>query len=295
MLKRLTIAICALGLVVAQTASVEAVTEESVTLVAVGDIAQLAGDQAATAELTTRINPDQILLLGDLAYYTGSAYEFESFFEPSWGVHASKSWAVPGNHEYGTTYARGYRQYAAAHGWPMQKNGDAWWVKEIAGSQWVVIGLDSEKAKGAVGVRQASFLKQALKKFPGQPVIMMWHRPRFSKGVHGNTEYMNQLWTIAMSDLDVKIFLWAHDHNYERRKMYKRLANGKLHTVRTFVVGTGGATLRNCDGGSKPPSLLCGTKNNFGVLKLTLTAKQYSWQFVRTNDQVADFGPETIK
>jgi hypothetical protein len=143
-------------------------------------------------------------------------------------------------------------------------------------------------------VRQAKFLKQALKKYPGQPIIVMWHRPRFSKGIHGNTEYMNNLWNIAMSDLDVKMFLWGHDHNYERRTISKKLASGKTHTVQTFVVGTGGAQLRNCPNGSAFPQLQCGTKNNFGVLKLDLEANRYGWSFIKIDDMTYDSGTKVI-
>jgi hypothetical protein len=188
----------------------------------------------------------------------------------------------------------GYRLYAQANNWPLQPNLDAWWSRKIAGSNWVVIGLDSEKATGTAGARQEKFLKLTLKKHQGKSIIVMWHRPRFSKGVHGNNAYMNNLWTIAMSDLDVKMFLWGHDHNYERRSITKRLANGTKHTVQTFVVGTGGAQLRNCPSGSKLPQLQCGTKNNFGVLKLDLRDNQYAWSFIKIDDQTYDSGTTNI-
>ena len=123
-LRKLTLITCAF-LLLAPILAAQATGEDSVSVVAVGDIGMLAGEQAATADLTTRLNPDRVLLLGDLAYYSGSVYEFETYFDPFWGVHTNKSWAVPGNHEYGTRYAVGYRLYAQAHNWPLQPNLDA--------------------------------------------------------------------------------------------------------------------------------------------------------------------------
>ncbi len=258
---------------------------ESVTIVAVGDIAQKDGHQAATAALAQRIDADQILLLGDLAYYQGSSAQFAEYFQPTWGALAAKSWAVPGNHEYGATNAAGYRTYARQNSWPMQSDGALWWDRNIANSNWAVIGLNSEVLSGKAGARQITFLKSALKRHQGQPTIVMWHRPRFSKGLHGDTVSTSALWNLIKVDADVKMVLWGHDHNFENRRIVVSKSGGQKRHLETFVVGTGGAALRLCKVPSAPPALLCGA-DNFGVLKLTLNAQSYSWQFVRTDDSV---------
>ena len=140
---------------------------------------------------------------------------------------------------------------------------------------------------------QLKFFKAALQRHQGQPIIVMWHRPRFSSGLHGDAKNTDALWKLAAADRDVKVVLWGHDHNYEHRKFIYRNADGSKRYLDTFVVGTGGAELRACRVPSRAPSLLCGP-NNFGVLKLQLTSESLTWSFIHTNDQVKDLGVRNI-
>ncbi|MEY4322344.1 MAG: hypothetical protein RL410_125 [Actinomycetota bacterium] len=291
-MKRIVIAMSVSGLL-ALMSTAPSVATQTVDVVAVGDIAQKNGHQSETAALAQRLNPDQILLLGDLAYYQGSASQFATYFEPTWGALANKSWAVPGNHEYGTTNANGYRAYAQSKSWPMQSDGALWWDHDIAQSSWAVIGLNSEVLSGKAGARQIAFLKAALKRHNGQSTIVMWHRPRFSQGLHGDNTNTSPLWNLIKVDTDVKIVLWGHDHNFQNRRFVVANTNGVKRYLDTFVVGTGGAELRLCKVPSQPPSILCGA-DNFGVLRLTLNPHSYSWQFVRISDEVAASATRTF-
>jgi len=261
----------------------------SVTILAVGDIAQKTGAQASTAALAASVSADRILLLGDLAYYQGSTQQFHDYFDPSWGVLARKSWAVPGNHEYGTTNAAGYKAAAKTYVWPTQTSGDLWWDRNIAHSTWAVIGLDSEQISGASAARQIAFLRAALKRHKSQPIIVIWHRPRYSLGLHGDATDTSSLWKVASASLNVKIFLWAHEHNYQRQRITIKATSGATHRVSAFIVGTGGAELRSCQTANHLPTLICGA-NNFGVLKIVLTGTSYSWSFISTTNVTKDHG-----
>jgi len=254
--------------------------QSSVTIVAVGDIARKGGGQATTAALTKNLNPSRIILMGDLAYKTGSAANFTNYFLPKWKPLLTKVWAVPGNHEYNTANAAGYRKLIKDYAMP--KTGtNLWWVKKT--SNWTVIGLDSEALTGTKGKNQTAFLRDALKNNNGRPTIVTWHRPTFSRGEHGNQNDTKVLWNIIAADKDVKLVLWGHDHNYEQVNRKVQAGTSNQHKLMTFVVGTGGAELRNCATPNIPGELLCGKSNNYGVLKLTLGANSYSWSYQNAN------------
>lgn len=252
----------------------------SVTIVAVGDIAKSRGGQAKTAALTKNLNPTHIILLGDLVYPNGTDREFRRHFLPRWGSLLSKSWAIPGNHEYRTQNAAGYRNLVAKNGMPSTGE-NLWWVKQTGA--WTVIGLDSETLTGETGQKQIEFLQQTLASNDGRPTLVNWHRPTFSRGHHGDQIDTAPLWDLVSKDKDVKLVLWAHEHNYEQLERVAQPGTADERKINTFIVGTGGATLRNCPTKNIPGELICGKKNNYGVLQLKLEDSGYSWSYRNAN------------
>lgn len=257
--------------------------DSSIKVVAVGDIAYVAnGAQNATAALSDALNPELILLLGDLAYNKGSKSEFKKKFIPSWGpvVKAQQTIAVPGNHEYKTSNANGYRSFIKSYGLPKTGN-DLWSVKNIG--EYTIIGLDSEglgkgKNLNAKGKREKKFLTKALLQNNGRPTIVMWHRPRFSTGEHGDQTDVGvtTLWNMVAADTDVKLVLWGHDHDFETGE--PTAPTGRK--VPTMVIGTGGAKQRECTGATCIDFV-------FGVTALTLKAKSIDWEFRTTEESGA--------
>src|SRR5688572_28805909 len=77
-------------------------------ILAIGDIASCAstGDEE-TADLVDGLE-GPVLLLGDLAYDSGTTAEFANCYDPSWGPHKGRSIPSPGNHEYVTAGAAPY-------------------------------------------------------------------------------------------------------------------------------------------------------------------------------------------
>lgn len=275
----------------------------SVTVVAVGDIAYTAGgSQGKTAALTKALKPKAVILIGDIAYgASGRAATYSNFqkkFLPKWGSVLKKypTYAVPGNHEYNSsgTTATGYAKLVAKYKLP--KTGtDSWWVKNKGA--WTIIGLDSEglassgsNCSGTLtdkGTRQIAFIQSALASHDGRPTIVTWHRPRYSSGDHGDQtdKGVCELWNTVKADTDVKVVLWGHDHNYERvSNKVVNLGQSNQNSLTTFVIGTGGAPLRECPGvTANTNSLICGKETkvnpNYGVLKLTLKATSFSWSY----------------
>jgi hypothetical protein len=236
-------------------------------IVAAGDIADNGGAQMETAALTESLDPGIVIALGDLAYDSGTIEEFRTRWAPSWGRFDDIALTVPGNHEYYTAGAAGYREY-------FDITGRTWWKKR--NGTWLVIGLDSERPTNP---RQLAFLRRVLDRHDGTPTVVVWHRPRFSSGDHGDSGFVDPLWRIVSVDSDVRIALWGHDHDYEHLSIPIAGRSTKVHA---FVVGTGGTPLRPF---TRPPSQYTVTRvdDHHGVLTLRLGAKRWRWAFVQTD------------
>ena len=292
-ISRIVPSIALAALTVSSLTAIPTQASTTTTIIAVGDIARnVNGPQGKTAQLATALNPNYALLLGDLAYTAGSDNEFATKFAPNWGTAIGAGHipaiAVPGNHEYGTANAAGYRNAASTYGFPTTGN-DLWSVSQIG--SWTVIGLDSEqltdasnaKTLNAKGVREVAFLKSALATNNGRPTIVMWHRPRYSTGQHGNQTDIGvtTLWKQSTADIDVKAVLWGHDHDFEPGIKTIAAAGGVAkHKVLIMTIGTGGAEPYKCKGSK------CLT-GSYGVVKMTLSAKKIIWEFHAASATVA--------
>src|SRR5436190_11906673 len=86
----------------------------AVTVGAAGDIAWSSGPQTAaqqTAALLGQLHPTIVLPLGDEQYKAGALAEFQRSYDLTWGPFGGIAYPVPGNHEYDTRGAAGYRSY----------------------------------------------------------------------------------------------------------------------------------------------------------------------------------------
>ena len=248
-------------------------------LVGAGDIAScddLAGAEA-TAKLIDKI-PGTVFAAGDLAYPDGSAEQFANCYAPTWGRFKNRTRPAPGNHEYHSTGASAYSSYFGdAAGDPTK----GYYSYDLGA--WHVIVLNSECAEvGGCDAPspQGKWLKQELDQHPVACTLAYWHKPLFSSGGrHGNDPDMKPLWqTLYAAGADV--VLNGHDHNYERFAPQDPDGNNDpKRGIREFVVGSGGKNSHRAMGTTKPNSE-ARNDDTFGVLKLTLHAGGYDWQFV---------------
>jgi 3',5'-cyclic AMP phosphodiesterase CpdA len=249
-----------------------------VHVVAVGDIANPGGAYAQTAALTRGLAPERVLLAGDIAYPSATISELRGLFDPSWGQFRPVWLPVPGNHEYRTARAAGYREY-------FDESGGLYWSRKVG--SWRVIGLDSEKVASAT---QRRWLKATLKKHNGTPTLVMWHRPRYSRGEHSDQANTAGLFNLVRRDKDVKLLVWGHDHDYERMSVP---VAGRAAPLTAFVVGTGGAEQR--PGTTKDARTWSEFFDNtqYGVLDLRLDVRGFSWAFVTITGTTLDSGTQT--
>jgi hypothetical protein len=256
-------------------------------VVAVGDIScpgEPCEEQLDTAAVVERIDPDALLLLGDIQYKDGKLADFEGSFEPSWGRFVDIAYPVPGNHEYHVADAQGYFDYfgSSAHA---EQGG--WYSFDIG--EWHLIAVNS--GSGDISEEQRAWIEADLASDGHGCELAYWHHPRWSSGtVHGPDPEpdMDALWR-TLHAAGVDLVLNGHEHNYERFAPLdpdERLDPDR--GIRQFVAGTGGRSLYEF--GEPKPGSERRIDDSFGVLELTLGAEGYAWRFVSSADRVLDEG-----
>lgn len=232
----------------------------------------------ATSDLLVNANLAAVLPLGDNQYETGQLSAFFESYDPTWGRVKSISRPVPGNHEYYDLNAtKGYYSYfgAAAHA-----SSKGYYSYDIG--SWHIIALNSNcsshvKGCGA-GSAQERWLKADLAGHPNTCTLAYWHHPRFSSGKHGNDSTYDAFWKDLYA-AGVDVILNGHDHDYERfAPQSPSGAADATRGIRQFVVGTGGKNHYSFE--SIQPNSEVRNSDTYGVLKLTLHPKSYTWQFV---------------
>src|SRR5207249_3187560 len=183
-------------------------------LLAAGDIASCAstGDEA-TAALVNDMPTATVAAVGDLAYENGTAAEFTSCYQPSWGPFKARTRPTTGNREYNTPGPSGYFGYwGAAAGNPAQ----GWYSYDLGG--WHVIALNSscpEVGGCFAGSPQETWLRADLAAHRTGCTLAYWHHPLFS-GTSGTAEPdMLQFWQ-DLYDSNADLVLTGHAHNYQR-------------------------------------------------------------------------------
>jgi acid phosphatase type 7 len=246
--------------------------------VGAGDIASCSssGDEA-TANLLDNI-AGTVFTLGDNAYTSGSATEYTNCYGPSWGRHRSRTRPTPGNHEYNTSNATGYYGYfGSAAGDPAK----GYYSYDLG--TWHIIVLNSNSScttiSCAAGSAQDTWLRADLAAHSNVCTLAYWHHPRFNSGLeHGNNTAVANFWD-ALYQYGADVVLSGHEHVYERFAPQTPAAVANSTTgIRQFTVGTGGAS--HYPFGTIQPNSEVRNSTAYGVLKLTLHATSYDWQFV---------------
>ncbi|PYP13795.1 MAG: hypothetical protein DMD54_15550, partial [Gemmatimonadetes bacterium] len=246
-----------------------------VTLVGAGNIAKCnaTGDNA-TAALLDSI-PGGVFTAGDAAYDNGTLTQYNTCYSPSWGRHKARTAPAPGDRDYKTANAAGYFTYfGAAAGDP--KKG---YYSYDAGS-WHVVVLNSGSPNlvpTTATSAQVQWLRADLAAHTAQCTLAYWHHPLFESKDAPNTA-IRPLWD-ALYAGGVDVVVNAHYAFYERfAPQTPAGVADPAFGIREFVVGTGGAEHATPDHLRANSQVRNGTA--WGVLKLTLDAGTYAWEFV---------------
>ena len=219
-----------------------------------------------TAQLLDTI-PGTVFTTGDNAYDSGSYAQYINCYDPTWGRHRDRTKPVPGNHEYVTAGAAGYFQYF--------NNIPSYYAYNLG--SWRIYALNSEIDVSASGP-EVTWLQADLAANPTQCVLAYWHEPRWSSGsTHGSSSLFQTLWRI-LYESGAELVLNGHEHNYERFAPMNATGQADPQGMREIVVGTGGRN--HYPFGAILPTSEVHDASTYGVLKLTLHATGYDWQFI---------------
>ncbi|HMA45167.1 MAG TPA: metallophosphoesterase, partial [Gemmatimonadales bacterium] len=278
-----TVSASAGGVGITQTAAVAVMP----VLVGAGDIADCNSTRDdATANQLDSI-PGTVFAAGDNAYANGTAANFANCYDPTWGRHKARTKPVVGNHEYDSsgTAAAYFNYFTPAVADPLG-NGYGYYSFDLGTWHVVVLNSDSGVTNPTSGPAQLTWLQGDLAGRTNQCVLAIWHRPLFTSGSSGGAGIrVRRLWQ-ALEDAGAEVILNGHDHLYERFAPQDSLGNATPSGVREFVVGTGGGETHS-NYVNSPANVEASDASDFsrGVLRLTLYANSYRWEFLAAQGQ----------
>src|SRR5438067_801399 len=129
------------------------------------------------------------------------------------------------------------------------------------------------------GSAQEQWLRADLAAHPARCTLAYWHHPLFTSGGNGNSDFMRPIWQ-ALYEAGADVVLNGHDHDYERfAPQDPGGAPDPARGIREIVAGTGGGDL-TWRWESNQPNSEVRNKDTHGVIKLTLHAGSYDWEFI---------------
>lgn len=172
-----------------------------------------------------RDRPDRFLYLGDV-YDSGTAADFRSNYEPSYGRLKRITEPTSGNHDWANRRT-GYLPYwRRAKGRPQPY----WYSFRLGG--WQILNLNSE-APHSAGSPQLRWLRERIRA-PGTCRLAFAHRSRFAaRGLHGDSPDMAAIWDTLRGH--ARVVLGAHEHSLQRFR--------RRDGMTEYVAGAGGAIL----------------------------------------------------
>jgi acid phosphatase type 7 len=250
-------------------------TGAAVTIIGAGDVAGDKENAAATAALIDAAAPAAVFTTGDNAYPDGSASDYATRYEPTWGGFKDRTHPVPGNHDYDTDGAAGYVGYFGKANVTNDVDGGLYYAWDV-GNGWRAYAVNTEiDTSGA----QLTWLRNDVAQHPGAHLILYGHTPRYtSSSVHQPSEDICPLWNALAETGGLEIVLAGHNHQYERFAPMDCAGKKSADGARSFVVGSGG---NNLYGFASPrPGSEFRNNTDFGVLSIQLQRDSYEWAFI---------------
>jgi len=266
---------------------------EVAVLVGAGDISRCrptADD--ATARLIESIIAEtphaQVFTAGDNAYEEGSAQQFATCYQPTWGRFKNRTHPALGNHDYVTPLAKPYFDYfGAAAG----RRGEGWYSFNVGTWHVVVLNSNCEFVDCTAGSAQETWLRGDLARSDARCTIAIWHHPRWSSSKHGSMPRTDTFYRDLFAH-GAELLIVGHGHQYERFAPQDPNGNAnEANGIREIMVGTGGTTLEPFVGVA--PNSEVRNARTHGVLKLTLHRDSYDWQFIPVDGTFTDAGSGT--
>jgi hypothetical protein len=247
-------------------------TAGSTHLVGAGDIASQGNADVATGDLIDARPEAIVFTAGDNAYPNGSVSDYNNKYEPAWGPFKARTRPSPGNHDYMTSVASGYKTYFS--GVPEVSTNPTYYAYNLGA--WRVYALDSS-IEMAVGSAQYNFVQNDLASNGALCELAYWHHPIASSGEHGNIATARPIFALFDAQ-GGDLVLNGHDHNYERFTKINSSGQVSASGVREIIVGTGGTGLRGQ--GFVQPGSEVRNFDTHGIVDIALSSTGYSGTFV---------------
>ena len=246
-------------------------------LIGAGGIASCTNsNDEATAALVSGV-AGTVFTVGDNALPSGSVDDYDKCYAPSWGEFRDRTRPSAGSRDYFSAGADGYFTYfGAAAGDPAK----GYYAYDLGKWRIYVLNSNCTKIGGCQrGSPEEVWLRADLRAHPSACIGAYWQSPRFSTGRFGDDLRVRPFWQ-DLYDAHAEFVIGGHDRNYQR---FVPMTPGgvvdKPAGIREFVVGTGGGghtALQSDTSGRRE----AGNDTSFGVLRLTLHATGYEWQFL---------------
>jgi hypothetical protein len=224
--------------------------------------------------------PGTIFTLGDNAFPDGSVDAYNGCYAPSWGRHKDRTYAALGNHEYSSGTPEPTFDYFGTRAGPRDLG---YYSVNLGNWHIVVLNVNDVTVNDTVpfeGSVQDQWLTADLAKNPQACTLVISHNPRFfSSNTIGWTSnaYVTSLWR-RLNDKGVDVVLSGQQHDYERLSPMTPTGTVDAVTgIREFNVGTGGESTESMIAIAEHSEA---RSDAFGILKLTLEAGSYSWEFI---------------
>ncbi len=229
------------------------------------------------------------MLVGDLCNFLEPSDEcYERLYASPWGPLMPQLRAVPGNHDYGSTYQVLPPFYRYVFNTDREGLG---YYDFPAGNGWLGIGLNTELSNWTddpiIQRRRKSqldwFEKTLHENYNSKCIIVFMHRPPFSSGEHAGKKWTDDLFRKAFK-YGVDLIVAAHEHFRAYIPPLAPNGSGKNGVVNwtqgipILIYGTGGAILF-----PRPKNLLYGdviTADKLGIGRIDLKPKFWRTEFL---------------
>jgi hypothetical protein len=253
-------------------------------VVATGDGADGATDNAKVTNEISSLNPNLFLYLGDV-YESGTVAEFYNWYgtgSTSYSKFKAITDPTVGNHEYLTTSAAGYFDY-----W---NNIPSYYSFTAGGWHFISLNSNTSHIGTSSSSAQYAWLQQDLAANSKLCTIVFYHHPLFNIGPEGSAKGMTDIWAL-MAKYSVSIVINGHDHDYQRWVPLDATGQPDPNGITEFVAGVGGHGLQKI---TKTDSRVAYSNDlnpqAFGVLELSLTSNKAAYNYVNSTGSKLDTG-----
>jgi predicted phosphodiesterase len=186
-------------------------SDAPIRAIVIGDLGSQSPDQFAVREQMMQVPFDLVLVVGDLAYESGTLSDHErNFFEVYRELLISKPFfVISGNHDYASDGAV-FREVFG-----LFENGGSGGRERWYSFDWGPLHLTAIDTE-ALGDDQATWVANDLQSTDQLHKIAFMHKPAFSSGTHGSSGEIQRLFVANFVANDVELVLAGHDHDYER-------------------------------------------------------------------------------